>query len=95
MTESQITISSANNLIVNTNPTIQFDNGMVLWLGNEGESVEVSTYDWQMILAARPYINQIGLIKDRYVDNPKVLKPIVKKSSIFTFLKKFLFNLNK
>lgn len=41
--------SNDNNLTINTDPTVQFRNGMTLWLAKPGESFELTQYDWDLL----------------------------------------------
>ena len=36
---SELKISTDHNMVVQTDPTIAFSNGMVLWLGEKGEKI--------------------------------------------------------
>lgn len=49
MTEQIFTTNSNSNLIVQSNPTIQFNNGMVLWLAKKGETYELKPGEWELI----------------------------------------------
>lgn len=72
MTESIYFTSTSSNIAVKTNPTITFDNGMVLWLAKEGETFELSTYDWNKILQINATVRSLGLFKDRYMTDAEV-----------------------
>lgn len=51
-----------NNIVVKTNPTVQFRNGMTLWLAKPGESFELTQYDWDLIQR----IDQLAMMLGRY-----------------------------
>lgn len=62
--ETYFTRSDCAAIMVESNPTITFSNGMVLWLAEKGETVEINQYDWDLLQQADRYIKHIG--KYRY-----------------------------
>lgn len=89
---SEFTITNSSNLIVQTDPTITFSNGMVLWLAEKGETVEINQYDWDLLQHADRYIKHIG--NYRYAPAVKetiVAKPAEKDDSVLGSIKAFLF----
>ena len=76
-----------SNIIVKTNPTITFDNGMVLWLAKEGETFELSSYDWSKIQQINAMVRSLGIFKDRYLTQEEIKK---EEKSIPTRFQKFL-----
>lgn len=82
MSESIFITNSSINIVVKSNPTITFDNGMVLWLGKEGETFELSTYDWNKILQINAMIRTLGIYKDRYLTDTEIKQ---KEEQTFSF----------
>ena len=83
---SEYTFFDNSHLLVKTNPTITFSNGMVLWLAEKGETVKIDQYDWYMLNQADRYIRQVG--KNR---EPVIAKPAPEDDSIFGSILSFLF----
>jgi hypothetical protein len=69
---SELKISTEHNMVVQTDPTIGFSNGMVLWLGEKGETVTLTDYDMELIYRADGLISQIGMY--RYSSRTKTEK---------------------
>lgn len=69
---NEFTIADTSKYVIQTNPTITFSNGMVLWLGKKGEQVEMTDYDMELIYQADRLISQIG--KYRYSSRTKTEK---------------------
>ncbi len=89
MTEPIYITSSSSNITVKTNPTITFDNGMVLWLAKEGETFELSSYDWNKILQINAMVRSLGIFKDRYLTDEEIKKEEAKPiNRIREFFKK-------
>ena len=91
---NEYTIYNNSNLVVQTDPTITFSNGMTLWLAKKGEIVEINQFDWDLLQAADQYIKRIGL--GRYAPNSKICvaaNPVPKEedNSIFGSILRFLF----
>jgi hypothetical protein len=63
---SNIFTSTDSRLVVKTNPAITFQSGMTLWLGKEGESVEISSHDWEIIKHIGALTSRIGKIPDSF-----------------------------
>lgn len=61
-----------NRIVVRSNPTIKFQNGMTLWLGDEGESVELSHHDWKIIEEINALVLLIGATSVQHVIKPEV-----------------------
>ena len=82
---SEFTISTNHNIVVETNPTITFSNGMVLWLGEKGETITMTDYDMELIYQADAYIRSIG--KYRYSSRTETVKaePSVEKNPWWKF----------
>ena len=82
---NEFTISTNHNIVVQTNPTITFSNGMVLWLGEKGEQVELTDYDMELIYRADRLISQIG--KYRYSSRTKTetASPSIEKKPWWKF----------
>lgn len=76
---TEFKISTNHNIVVQTNPTITFSNGMVLWLGEKGETVTMTDYDMELIYRADGLISQIG--KYRYSSRTKTetATPLIEK----------------
>jgi hypothetical protein len=66
---NEFTVADTSKYVVQTNPTITFSNGMVLWLGEKGETVNMTDYDMELIYRADRLISQIG--KYRYSSRTK------------------------
>lgn len=69
---SNIFYTNEMNITVKTNPTITFDNGMVLWLAKEGETFELSSYDWNKIQQINAMVRSLGIFKDRYLTQSEI-----------------------
>lgn len=82
---NEFTIADASKYVIQTNPTITFSNGMVLWLGEKGEQVEMTDYDMELIYRADRLISQIG--KYRYSSRTKTetAPPSVEKKPWWKF----------
>lgn len=85
-----MTINFQNNdkLVVKSDPAVQFSNGMTLWLAKEGETYEITQYDWDLLHRIDNLTSQLG--KYRYVkdDGRAVVQP--KPSSFWNTLTAFI-----
>ena len=89
---SKFTITNNSNLVVQTDPTITFSNGMVLWLAEKGETVEINQYDWDLLQHADRYIKNIGLYRYAPASKQTVVAEVAEKdASILGSIKAFLF----
>lgn len=97
---SEIKLFDIPELLVQTNPTITFSNGMVLWLAEKGETVELTQTDWNLLVKANSYIQGVGISpspmgRGRYAPickkPPLVAKVVPEDDSIFGSVLKFLF----
>ena len=97
---SEIKFFDIPELIVQNDPTITFSNGMVLWLAEKGETVELTQSDWNLLVKANSYIQYVGIGpspmgKGRYApitkEPPIVAKVVPKDDSILGSIKAFLF----
>lgn len=52
--------SNGDNLTIQTDPTVTLRNGMTLWLAKEGESFELTQYDWDLIQCIDRYACMLG-----------------------------------
>lgn len=83
---SNIFYSTADsNIIVKSNPTITFDNGMVLWLAKEGETFELSSYDWAKIQQINAMVRSLGIFKDRYLTQEEIKKEEEKEKNSISY----------
>lgn len=82
---NKFTIADTSKFVIQTNPTITFSNGMVLWLGKKGETVTMTDYDMELIYRTDNLISQIG--KYRYSSRTKTetATPSVEKKSWWKF----------
>jgi hypothetical protein len=90
---NNISLFGTSELTIKTNPTITFDNGMVLWLAKEGESVEINTYDWNIIQRMNKDVSLLGIYKDVLVDKSETIinKNIKKETNTFLSTLKQIF----
>lgn len=77
-----------DKIVVNSDPIVQFSNGMVLWLAKEGETYEITQYDLDLLHRIDNLTSQLG--RYRYVkDNGRaVVEP--KPSSLWNTLTAFI-----
>ena len=83
-----INFQNNDKLAVKSDPTVQFSNGMTLWLAKEGETYEITQYDWDLLHRIDNLASMLG--KYRYVkDNGRaVVQP--KPSSFWNKLTAFI-----
>lgn len=62
---------SNDNLTIKTDPTVQFRNGMTLWLAKPGESFELNQYDWDLIQRIDKLAAMLG--KYRYANEGDIV----------------------
>ena len=100
---SEVKFFDIPELLVQTDPTITFGNGMVVWLAEKGETVELTQSDWNLLVKANSYIQYVGIGpspmgKGRYApitkEPPIVAKAVPKDDSIFGSVLRFLFGRN-
>lgn len=75
--------TSDSSIVVQTDPTITFENGMTLWLGKKGETVQITQYDWDCLNAMAPYVNQLGRFHSGHVET-HIIKPRIIKAKAKT-----------
>jgi hypothetical protein len=54
-----IKIADDSGLTVQTDPVIQLDNGICIWLGEKGEQVQIDPAAWAFISAAINHLRNI------------------------------------
>ena len=57
---NNFTIFDSSKLIIQTNPTVTFRNGMTLWLAKPGETFEITECDWHLIQRIDNLANHLG-----------------------------------
>ena len=62
-----------------------FDNGMVLWLAKEGETFELSSYDWAKIQQINAMVRTLGIFKDRYLTQNEIKKEEEKEKNSISY----------
>lgn len=82
---NEFTIADASKYVIQTNPTITFSNGMVLWLGEKGENVTLSDYDMELIYRADGLISQIGMYRYSSRTKTETASPSVEKKPWWKF----------
>ena len=56
-----IKIADDSGLTVQTDPVIQLDNGIRIWLGEKGKQVTIHPVAWSIILAAIGHLQHINI----------------------------------
>jgi hypothetical protein len=58
-----IKIADNSSLTVQTDPVLELDNGIRIWLGEKGEQVQIDPAAWAFILAAINHLQNIKVEK--------------------------------
>ena len=82
---NEFTISTDHKIVVQNNPTITFSNGMVLWLGEKGETVTMTDYDMELIYRADGLISQLGMYRYSSRTKTETASPSIEKKPWWKF----------
>lgn len=79
--EGYFSRANTSAIIVQTDPTVTFNNGMTLWLADKGQTVEINQYDWDLLQQADRYIKHIGKYRYAPASKQTVVAKVAKKEN--------------